>query len=144
MRLCSRKDHSSVAARQDIVRELAQDGICTMSRTVRHCIFAWTKGDGLEDRCKSGRPSSITEEIAAYMDMMLDDDNELTASEIHRLIARKFSAQIPTSTIRRFLRLNLKWVVVRARTGPMISEKNNHNYHVHAHAHACPRVRTLE
>ena len=107
-----------------IVRELAQDGIYTTSWTVHHRIFAWTKGGGLEDRRRSGRPSSITEEIAAYMNMMLDDHDELTASEIHRLIARKFSARIPTSTIQRFLRLKLKWVVVRARTGPMISEKN--------------------
>ena len=112
-----------------IIGELAQDGICTTSRTVHHHIFAWTKGDCLEDRRRSGRLSSITEDIAAYMDMMLDDDDELTASKIHRLIARKFSAWIPTSTIRRFLRL--KQVVVRARTGPMI-----HNYHVHARAHA--------
>ena len=58
------------------------------------------------------------------MDSMLEQDVELTASEIHRLIARKFSARIPTSTIRRFLRLKLKWVVVRARTGLMISDNN--------------------
>ena len=111
--------------RQDafIVRELGQDGIYTTSRTVRRRVFAWTKGEGLEDRRRSGRPSTITKEIAAYMDSMLEQDDELTASEIHRLIARKFSARIPTSTIRRFLRLKLKWVVVRARTGPMISER---------------------
>ena len=107
-----------------IVRELGQDGIYTTSRTVRRRIFAWTKGEDLEDRRRSGRPSTITKEIAAYMDSMLEQDDELTASEIHRLIARKFSARIPTSTIRRFLRLKLKWVVVRARTGPMISDNN--------------------
>ena len=107
-----------------IVRELGHDGICTTSRTVRHRIFAWTKGEGLKDRRRSGRPSTITKEIADYMNRMLEQDDELTASEMHRLIAKRFSVRIPASTIRRFLRLNLKWVVVRARTGPMISDKN--------------------
>ena len=67
---------------------------------------------------------TISTEIAAYMDTMLEQDEELSASEMHRLIAKKFSVRIPTSTIRRFLRLKLKWVVVKARTGPLISEKN--------------------
>ena len=55
-----------------IVRELAQDGICTTSRTVKNRIFAWTKEDGLEDRRRLGWPSSITKEIAEYMDSMLE------------------------------------------------------------------------
>ena len=88
-----------------IVRELGQDGIYTTSRTVRRRIFAWTKGEGLEDRRRSGRPSTITKEIVVYMDSMLEQDDKLTASEIHRLIARKFSVRIPTSTIWQFLRL---------------------------------------
>ena len=110
-----------------IVRELVQDGICTTSRTVKRRIFAWTKGDGLEDgfedRRRLGQPSSITKEIAEYMDRMLEDD-ELTASEFHTLIARKFDVRIPAPTIRRFLRMKLQWIIVRARTGPMISETN--------------------
>ena len=107
-----------------IVRELAQDGISTTLWTVKRRIFAWTKGDGLEDRRRLGRPSSITKEIAEYMDRMLEDDDELTASEFHRLIVRKFDARIPAPTIRRFLRMKLQWIIVRARTGPMISETN--------------------
>ena len=55
-----------------IVRELAQDGICTTSRTVKNRIFAWTKEDGLKDRRRLGWPSSITKEIAEYMDSMLE------------------------------------------------------------------------
>ena len=57
-RLRLQKDHSYVAAA--IIRELAQDGICTTSQTVKRRIFAWIKGDGLEDRHRLGRPSSIT------------------------------------------------------------------------------------
>ena len=54
-----------------IVRELAQDGIRTTLRTVKSHIIAWTKGDGLEDRRRLGRLSSITKEITEYMDSML-------------------------------------------------------------------------
>ena len=97
-----------------IVRELAQDSICTTSQKVKRCIFAWTKGDGLEDRCRSGRPSSITKKIVEYMDNMLEADDKLTASEFHRLIARKFGAQIPARTIRRFLRMKLQWIIVKS------------------------------
>ena len=55
---------------------------------------------------------------------MLEEDEELSATEIHRLIARKFGKKISVQTIRRFLRQKLHWVVVRTKTGPMISEKN--------------------
>ena len=59
-----------------------------------------------------------------YLDKMLEDDDELSASEFHRLIAKKFRVQISAPTIRRFLRLKLNWVTVKARTGPMISNAN--------------------
>ena len=55
-----------------IVRELAQDGICTTSRRVKRRILAGTKGDGLEDRRRLCRQSSITKEIVEYMDSMLE------------------------------------------------------------------------
>ena len=55
-----------------IVKELAQDGICTTSRTVKRRILAGTKGDGLEDRRRLCRQSSITKEIAEYIDSMLE------------------------------------------------------------------------
>ena len=66
----------------------------------------------------------ITKNIAEYMDKMLEKDEELSSTEIHRLIARKFGKKIPTQTIRRYLRQKLQWVVVRTKTGPMISDIN--------------------
>ena len=62
------------------------------------------------------------------LNKMLEQDDEVIASDMHRLFAKKISMRIPASTILRFLRLNLKWVVVRARTGPMISDK--HKKHI--------------
>jgi hypothetical protein len=53
---------------------------------------------------------------------MLEEDDELSASDCHWLIARKFDMRIPVPTIRRILRLKLQWVIVRARTGPMFSK----------------------
>ena len=66
-----------------IVRQLNEDGISTTLWTVRHRIFAWTKREGLEDRHRSGRPSTISTEIMAYMDTMLKQDEELSASKMH-------------------------------------------------------------
>lgn len=102
------------------MKELRKEGISTTHRTVTRRILHWTQGGALQDR---RRPSVITEEIAVYLDKMLEGDDELSASEFHRLIA-KFSVRIPAPTIRRFLRLKLNWVTVRARTGPMISDTN--------------------
>ena len=100
-----------------IVTDLAKEEIWTTRRTVTRRIFSWTKGSGLEDQRKSGQPSVITESIAEYLDRMLEDDGEISAMELHRLIAKKFGKQIPAQTIRRFLRQKLQWVVV-------ISDKN--------------------
>lgn len=55
---------------------------------------------------------------------MVEDDDELSASEFHRLIVKKFRVQISAPAIWQFLRLKLNWVSVRARTGPMISNVN--------------------
>ena len=107
-----------------IVKELRKDGISTTHRTVTRRICQWTKGGGLQDQVRPGRPSVITEEIAEYQDKMLEDDDELSASEFHRLITKKFRVQISAPTIWRFLRLKLNWVTVKARTGPMISNAN--------------------
>ena len=59
-----------------------------------------------------------------YLDKMLEDNNKLSGAEFHRMIAKKFSVQIPAPTIRRFLSMKLYWITVRARTGPMITEMN--------------------
>ena len=107
-----------------IVTDLAKEEIWTTRCTVTRRIFSWTKGAGLEDQRRSGRPSVITESIAEYLDRMLEDDGEISAMELHRLIAKKFGKQIPAQTIRLFLRQKLQWVVVRTKVGPMISDKN--------------------
>ena len=77
------------------MKELRKEGISTTHRTVTRWIFQWTKGGGLQDQCRPGRPSVITEEITEYLDKLLEDDDDLSASEFHRLIAKKFSLQIP-------------------------------------------------
>ena len=53
-----------------------------------------------------------------YLDKVLEDDDELSTS------TKKFRVQIAAPTIRRFLRLKLNWVTVKARTSPMISDVN--------------------
>ena len=106
------------------MKELRKDGISTTHCTVTRRIFQWTKGGELQDRHRPGWPSVITEDIAEYLDKMLEGDDELSISEFHRLIAKKFSLQISAPTIQRFLRLKLNWVTVRARAGPMISNMN--------------------
>ena len=87
-------------------------------------ICQWTKGGALQDQVRPGRPSVITEEIAEYLDKMLEDDDKLSASEYNCLIVKKFRVQISAPTIWRYLRLKLNWVTVKARTGPMMSDAN--------------------
>lgn len=81
---------------------------------------SWNKGTGLEDQHRSGRPSVIMKNIAEYMNKTLEEYEELSAMELHWLIAQKFCLQIPMQTIHQLLRLKLHWVVVRTKIGPMI------------------------
>ena len=66
----------------------------------------------------------ITPTLAAYVEGKVEEDDEVTSVKLQRLIARKLSLEISPSTIRRFIRKTLKWKVVRARFGPMISANN--------------------
>ena len=65
----------------------------------------------------------IIKMMAEFMDKRLEDE-ELNATELHQLIARKFSKKVSAQMIRRFLHQKLHWVVVRMKTGPMISDRN--------------------
>ena len=87
-------------------------------------MFRWRTNCGLRDQHRSGRRSKITLGIAAFIERSLQEDDEITSVELQRLLSRKFSVNISAPTIRRYIRMHLKWVVVRTRFGPMISEKN--------------------
>ena len=62
--------------------------------------------------------------MTEFMDKRLEEDEELSATELHQLITRKFSKKVSAQTIHRFLCQKLHWVVVRTKTGPMISDRN--------------------
>lgn len=62
--------------------------------------------------------------MAAFMEMKMEEDDEITSAELHRLISRNFATDITPPTIRRYIRKKLEWVAVRTRFGPMISDQN--------------------
>ena len=106
-----------------IVTILRSEGKVTTRATVRKWIFRW-QHCGLDDQYRSGRPSKVTAEMAAFMEAELERDDETTSAELERSLARKFGVQLSIPTIKRYLRLVLKWAVVRTRFGPMISDRN--------------------
>jgi transposase len=112
---------SSVAS---IISTMTDEGKSVSAVTVRKWIFRWEKNNSLESHHCSGRSSTITSEIAAFMDNLLDEDDELSSSELRRLIVRKFGVSLSSTTIRQYLRKNLEWVVIRTRPVPMISSAN--------------------
>ena len=101
-----------------IVKLLTAEGKETTRDTVRQWIYRWQQDRSLEDKHKSGRSSKISTNIAAFMELQLEDE------ELQQLVARKFATEVSSSTIWRYLHLNLKWAVVRTRFGPMISDAN--------------------
>ena len=105
-----------------IVTILESEGRRTSRTTVRKWVYRWETNRGLHDQHRSGRPSKITSEMAGFMEAKLEEDDEITSAELHRLISRHFSANISAPTIRRYIRQKLEWVAVRTRFGPMISE----------------------
>ena len=108
----------------EIVMTLESEEKRTSRATVRRWVFRWRTNRGLRDRHRSGRLSKITAEIGSFVEAKLQEDDEITSVELQRLISRKFSINISAPTIRRHIRMHLKWVVVRTRFGPMISDKN--------------------
>ena len=78
----------------------------------------------MQDKHHCGRPSKFTEEIAAFMEDKLREDDKISSIELHRLISKKFQIDISPPAIRTYIRRSLQWVVVRTRFGPMISDAN--------------------
>ena len=82
-----------------IVSTMTDEGRPVSAVTVGNWIFRWEKNNSLENHPRSGRPSTITSEIAAFMDSSLNEDDELSSLEIRRLIARKFGMSLSSATI---------------------------------------------
>ena len=87
-------------------------------------VYRWETNCGLHDQHRSGWPSKITSEMVAFMEAKMEEDDEITSAELHRLISRHFSANISPPPIKRYIRKKMEWVAVRTRFGPMISERN--------------------
>ena len=113
-----------------IAWELRQDSIYTTSQTVQHCIFTSTKGESPKDWRRSEWPSTITKKIMADINRMLEQVDKFTFSKIHRIIVKRFTVWILTSTIWCFFRLKLKWIVVRARTAPLFLVRNKKHWEI--------------
>jgi transposase len=120
------EERKSVA---EIVAILETEGRKVSHATVRKWIFRWQSNHGLKDQHRSGRPTKVTAEIAAFIESKLEEDDEITAVELQRLVGRFFSTEISAPTIRRYIRMTLEWEVVRTRFGPMISDRNKVKRH---------------
>ena len=110
----------------EILKTLESEGRQTSCASCR-LVFHWRNKHSLRDQHLLGRQSMITAEIAAFVEAKLQEDDELTSVESQRLFSRKFSISISATTIRRYIRMHLKWVVVRTRCGSIISGENKAN-----------------
>ena len=120
------EERKSVA---EIVAILETEGRKVSHTTVRKWIFRWQSNHGLKDQHRSGRPTKVTADIAAFIESKLEEDDEITSVELQRLVGRFFSTEISAPTIRRYIRMTLEWEVVRTRFGPMISDRNKVKRH---------------
>jgi transposase len=66
------------------VSALAEEGRPVSSATVRKWIFRWKETNTLKNQHRSGQPSTVTLEMAAFMDRSLDEDDELSSSCLHQ------------------------------------------------------------
>ena len=96
----------------------------TLRTTVRRWVFHWRTNHGLRNQHHCGQKSKITTEMAAFLEAKLQEVNEMTSVELQRLTSRYFPVNISAPTIRRYIWMHLKWVVVRTRFGQMISDVN--------------------
>ena len=60
-----------------IVTILESEGRKTSRTTVRKWVYRWETNRGLHDQHRSGRPSKITSEMAAFMEAKLEEDDEI-------------------------------------------------------------------
>ena len=76
----------------------------------------------MKDSHRSGRLSKIARQIEDYLDEQLKEDDELSSVQVQCLVSSKFAVGLSHSTIRRYLRTSLQWVVVRTRFRPIIPD----------------------
>ena len=81
-----------------VLQTLESKGKRTSRTTVWRWVFRWRSNHSLWDQYRPGSRSKITVEIAV---------------EIQRLLARKFFISISAPAIQRYIRMHLKWAVVR-------------------------------
>ena len=70
----------------------------------------------------------VTKKMAEFMDKRLEEDEELTTTELHQLIVKKFSKKVFAQTIYQFLHQKPYWAVIRTKTGPMTSETKSRGW----------------
>lgn len=51
-----------------------------------------------------------TFEMATFVKAKMENDDEITSAELHRLISRHFSSNFLPPTIRRYIQQKLEWV----------------------------------
>ena len=92
----------------EIVDILKEEGLTTTKATIRRWIYRWEMKQGLEDAGCAGRRPRIVEDIAAFLNESLEKDDELSSRELSYLVSKNFGVTIAASTIRGFLRRELK------------------------------------
>ena len=80
------EERKSVA---EIVAILETEGRKVSHTTVRKWIFRWQSNHGLKDQHRSGRPTKVTADIAAFIESKLEEDDEITSVELQSMVAEK-------------------------------------------------------
>ena len=110
--------HKGVCAKQ-IQRTLLADGIKadgikTYTRTVRDCINRHRESGSIVDKKRSGRPSKFLPHHLRFIDSLYEDDDELTAVDIQRILQETQNLSVSVSALKR-IRKKLQWVQTGAR-----------------------------
>ena len=108
---------------KQIVQELAKDKIYVSARSVRLIIKKYRAKGIVEEPKKCNAKKKVTEEIKKYIDMRLEQNDELNSTVLVNEIAAKFNVTVCTSTIRQH-RAKLGWTKSTPRYVQLIKRVN--------------------
>ena len=98
-----------------IQRKLEAEGIHTTRHTVSNTIARYRATGLVDDRPRSGRPKSVTEEMYRFIDETMVEDDELTARKLLEKLIEKFGPlHISERTVAR-ARQELGWTYSTTR-----------------------------
>ena len=106
-----------------IVKRFAEEGIHVNRTSVSDIVKKFKKGKSIANRRRPGRKSKFNFAHFDLIDNSLEDNDELTANDLQRMLTKQFDLNVSVSAIKK-IRRKLGWVITGPRYCQAIRKMN--------------------